>query len=585
MFAANTEINRFAAHALGACCMMLALAAFSSGAWAQAGFAHEVSGLVSMYQASAKATPVKGGDTFDSGTVFQTGTDGKVILKFADGQIVALGAESALRIGQYHFDLASRRQNISTVELMKGEMRYVAGLIGATNREGVRILAGESMISISKPGGADFAVSVDPDPKEVGYAAVALGEISVRTPYGPISKIESDQYAPWRPGRTPPLPVPLAAAPATVQAAAAELLTTLLPTHTPVAIAPAAKATVASAEPGPTKAAASPDARQAGYVEEVSNGVSIRTRAGATTATAGTTFEAGATFDTGTKGRAVLKFADGQLVVLGPGSTLAVNEYQFDPDNIKASKSALDLVNGAMRVITGAIHVENHEGVSILAGASVVDILNTTPADFTVVVNTRDKEVGVARVTLGEIAVSTPYGPIDRIEADRSNLWGPRQTPNSPIAVGTALAVVQAAVALQLSGLPDNTPVAVAPAARAAAAVAEAKQARAAAAANPQNAQLQATAQATAELAKMATAEAASANQAMAAKTFAAALENMAPEDSVTAKSIAAALENLPPTSAGPVLAQAPAAAAAPAFPVFPAVTPGAGGGCTGSTC
>ena len=299
-------------------------------------------------------------------------------------------------------------------------------------------------------------------------------------------------------------------------------------------------------------------------MEAVSNSVSMQSNSSKTaTAIVGTTFAPGTTFDTGADGRAVLKFADGQIVVLGPGSVLAVGQYKFDPSDLKTSSSTLELVNGAMRFVSGYIHAENKEGISISAGASIIDILNTGPADFTVVVDTKTQEVGVARVAVGEISAHTPYGPIDKIKADQSSLWGPK-TATSTIPVATSLAVVQAAVSLQLSGLPDNTPAAIVPAAQAAAAVAQAAQAETVAKADPQNARLQAEAKAAAELADSATKTATATGEA------------------VLAKVIATTLETLAPTAAGPALAQAPATPAAlPVAPVATTVTPGAAGGST----
>jgi hypothetical protein len=265
----------------------------------------------------------------------------------------------------------------------------------------------------------------------------------------------------------------------------------------------------------------------------------------------------------------VLKFADGQIVVLGPGSILGVSEARYDPSNAKASRTAIDLANGAMRVVTGNIQVENPEGISITAGASIIDIAHTGPADFTVVVDTKRQEVGVARVSVGEISVHTPYGPIDKIKTEQSSPWGPK-TPTDPIPAATAASVDQAALVLQLSAVPDNAPVVVAPAARAAAAVADANRAQVAASANPGNARLRAEAQAATELAQLVT------------KTATAATE------AVAAKMLATILQDLPPTAAGPALAQVAAVAASTAQNVPPSVatvTPGAGGECAGSRC
>jgi hypothetical protein len=486
--------------------------------------------------------------------------------------VVKLGENSALRIGQYRYVAGNLRQSASTLELIKGEMRFVSGLIATANNEAVSIRAGDSIVTIQKPGGADFIVVVNPDPKEAGFAMVAFGEISVRTPYGPIDRIGNDQYAPWRPGRTPPLPVPIAAAPAVVQAAAGELLATVLPRGAPVTVALAAGTAGAIAAASQAEAAAKIDPAQAGYVDAVSNAVAMRRASGGSVAaTVGTTFEAGTRFNTGADGRAVLKFTDGQIIVVGPGSTFSISEYQFDPANVKASKSAVDLETGAMRYITGAIHAQNHAGIGITAGASAIDILATGPADFTVVVESKDpdklQEVGLAQVSLGEIAIVTPFGPISSIEADRSTLWGPKKAPADPIAAAAALAVVQAAAALQQSGLPDNAPVALAPAAFAAAAQAEAKRAQAEAAANPENARLRAAALAATQLADSALQAAAAADEAFASKM------------------LTTLLETLPPTAAGPTLVQIPASSSAPLPLIIPPVTPGSGGGCGGSVC
>ncbi len=565
---------RKAVKAFSAGFISLALALFSSIAWSQAGYVHEISGSIFISKGGAKAVPAKVGETFDADTVFSTGADGKMVLKFADGQVVALGADSGVRIGKYNYVAHDLRQSNSSIELMHGEMRFVAGLIGATHREGVHIAAGDSSVRIQSAGGADFTVQVNPGPAETGAAVVALGEISVHTPYGPIYRVEPSQYAPWQPERKLSQPMPVAAAPAVVQAAVAELWTTIVPVNTPVVVASTARMAAMAAAASQPESSASPDLQLIGYVYAVSNKVSVRTPSGKTIAAKpGDTFRPGTTFNTGTDGQVVLKFADGQLVVLGPASTLGVDQYHFDPHDLKASSTALDLADGAMRYVSGAIHAENREGVSISAGASLVDILNTGLADFSVVVDSKAKaqEIGIASVAAGAVSVHTPYGPISKIEPGQAVPWQPGRTSQAPEPLAAAPAAVQAAIsALAAVTVPDNSPVAVVAAARAAAAAETASRAQAAAGANPDNAQLRAAAQAAVEQANVATQAATTAAQAVEATVF------------------ASTLASLPATAAGPAQVQVPPPAPAlapPAAPINPTVTPGGGGTCVGSKC
>jgi hypothetical protein len=241
---ANTKLGTFAALWL-----LLALAGFSTTARAEVGYVHEVSGTASIQRPVGESMAAKAGDMFESGTIFRTGVDGKLTLKFVDGQIVVLSPDTIFRVGPYRFDANNIMQSGSTVALTKGEMRFVTGVIGAQHREGIRITAGSSVISILAPGGADFTVVVNPDPQEVGLAAVALGEIGVRTPYGIIDKVTASQFVPWQAGRTLSSPVPIAAAPANMQAAMMSLFATVVPANTPVNVATAAVAAALVASP------------------------------------------------------------------------------------------------------------------------------------------------------------------------------------------------------------------------------------------------------------------------------------------------------------------------------------------------
>lgn len=239
-----------------AICLLLVMAAFSAAATAQVGYVYEVSCTVSIQRPSSKPIAARVGDTFASDTIFRTGINGKATLKFSDGQIVVLGADTVFRAGQYRFDVNNARQSSSAVTLSKGEMRFVTGVIGADHREGILITAGISTISILKPGGADFTVAINPDPREVGFVAVAFGEIGARTPYGATGKVAPSQFVPWQPGRTLTFPAPVAAAPAVIQAATMGLFATVVPASAPVNVASAADAARVVALPATAACAA-----------------------------------------------------------------------------------------------------------------------------------------------------------------------------------------------------------------------------------------------------------------------------------------------------------------------------------------
>ena len=233
-----------AARAFRVFVLLMVLSSFSIDALAQAGYVHAISGTVFGRDASAGRVPLKAGDTFAVGTFFDTGDSGRVVLKFADGQVVVLGPNSIIRVDRYQYDARNIKASSLAIGLMNGSMRFIAGAIATENREAARVSAGKSTITILMGGGVDFTVVVDTRlSEEAGVAVVTAGEIAVRTPYGSITRIEADQAVPWRPGRGGlPSPLPLAAMPAVIQAQVAAMLAIALPTNAPVDVNAAAKA-------------------------------------------------------------------------------------------------------------------------------------------------------------------------------------------------------------------------------------------------------------------------------------------------------------------------------------------------------
>lgn len=302
-----------------------------------------------------------------------------------------------------------------------------------------------------------------------------------------------------------------------------------------------------------------------GYVHEASGDVRMQYgSAAAKSVRAGDTFDAGVTFRTAADGKAVIKFEDGQIVSLQPNTAFRVDGYSFNANNPKAGNSALRLLQGAMRYVTGVIGSTNHDHVHLAAGTATIGIRGT---DVTVLVDATTQAVEAA-IAAGAIALETPQGAIN-IGVGQFSSFTPGRPPSPPGPIAAAPAAMQAIVsALRAAPIPVNTPVVIASAARAAVAVAQAHAAQVVADANPGNTQLQAAAQQAQQEAETATQTAV----AQAVNVLQTAIQSGAIEPSPPAPS---------PSPSPPAPAPAPAA---PVPVITPTVTPPPVK-CTGSPC
>ena len=131
--------------------MLLACAALSGTAIAQAGFVSGIEGTVTAITASGDTVTLKNGDTFQPGTTFATGDNAQLVIKFTDGEVVALGANSSVRVGAYQYIPANLNGSQSVITLLNGNMRLVAGAIGTNNPAGLQINVGTtSSASLSR---------------------------------------------------------------------------------------------------------------------------------------------------------------------------------------------------------------------------------------------------------------------------------------------------------------------------------------------------------------------------------------------------------------------------------------------------
>ena len=297
-----------------------------------------------------------------------------------------------------------------------------------------------------------------------------------------------------------------------------------------------------------TTAAAAPVA----YVHELTGTATARVGTAAARALqTGDTLDQGTTITTGEKSLAVIKFEDGQLVVLQQRTTFVVSQYNYIPNSVKDSSIVFSLISGTMRFVTGVIGSTNRNAVRINAGTATIGIRGT---DGVVSVDAVTAIV-TAAVNAGAVALGTSSGTTDVGTAQFASAGATGARSEAAAIAAATPAVAQTLASLATVELPVNTPVVVAASAAAAAAKAKSDAAAAKAAAAPNDPVAKAEADAAKAAADAALAAAVTAAQA----------------------ALAAALQG------GAVMPASPAlSSGAPRAPGAPTETPqGGGSGCT----
>ncbi len=129
--------------------VLMAILAFFSAGWALADSA-VVTSAVGTVQAQLGATPariLRVGDEVVQGMTVSTGPASSVVLKFDDGQVAALTANSRMTISAYQYQSSTRTGNV-LLSLVEGGMRAITGLIGKNSRDRVAYKAGSATIGI-----------------------------------------------------------------------------------------------------------------------------------------------------------------------------------------------------------------------------------------------------------------------------------------------------------------------------------------------------------------------------------------------------------------------------------------------------
>jgi hypothetical protein len=136
------------------------------------------------------------GDRVQQGDTLSTGAASNVVLKFDDGEVTALTQNSRMTITAYQYEPTSRTGNM-LLSLVRGGMRAVTGLLGASHPDRVAYRAATATIGIR---GTDVDIATDGTDVVVtvnsGTITLLLGSQSITLTAGQSATIHNGTITP-----------------------------------------------------------------------------------------------------------------------------------------------------------------------------------------------------------------------------------------------------------------------------------------------------------------------------------------------------------------------------------------------------
>lgn len=182
---------------------------FQTSAATSAGIAQFIAGDVSVRGADGKTDALIKGKDIESGQAIVTGTNGRAQVKFTDGGLVSLQPNTEFKIANY-VDKADPQEDRFLVDLLRGSMRAITGLIGKRNRANYKVTTTTATIGIR---GSGFSAGYNPD-GTLGVTAekdgieVCSGGVCVGLVAGESVRVNSSNEPPVRTVTRAPVPTP-----------------------------------------------------------------------------------------------------------------------------------------------------------------------------------------------------------------------------------------------------------------------------------------------------------------------------------------------------------------------------------------
>lgn len=124
-----------------------------------AGVAQFIAGDVNVLRADGKTEALAKGKPLESGESILTGNAGRAQVRFSDGGLISLQPNTEFKIANY-VDKTDPKEDRFLVDLLRGSMRAITGLIGKRNRENYKVTTTTATIGIR---GSGFSVGYNPD--------------------------------------------------------------------------------------------------------------------------------------------------------------------------------------------------------------------------------------------------------------------------------------------------------------------------------------------------------------------------------------------------------------------------------------
>ncbi|MCG6932926.1 MAG: FecR domain-containing protein [Gallionella sp.] len=137
-----------------------------------------VSGDVYVTQGKHPAHRVVKSEPIASDTLVETRNGSAALLKFADGQVVTMQANSLFKVREYRYDPKHISNSSAVFSMFQGGMRFITGLIGKLNHQSFRLSTPNVTIGIR---GTEFMLVMDGHSM---YSRVLKGKIAMTNAAG-----------------------------------------------------------------------------------------------------------------------------------------------------------------------------------------------------------------------------------------------------------------------------------------------------------------------------------------------------------------------------------------------------------------